>query len=88
MKYYRFWQEIRKKLVLKLDLVLLIVVDHEGSSPGKRGFKMLLDNEGSTIGTIGGGIMEAKILTKAKLLLNEKVHSNQIIHKYIIQKES
>ncbi|MCE7736865.1 MAG: hypothetical protein GPJ54_18420 [Candidatus Heimdallarchaeota archaeon] len=79
MKYYHFWQEIRRKLVSKLDIILLIVGNHEGSSPGKQGFKMLLDENGDRIGTIGGGIMEANILDLAKTILESKDHDNRII---------
>lgn len=79
MKYYHFWQEIRKRLISKLDVILLIVGNHEGSSPGKQGFKMLLDGNGDTIGTIGGGIMEANILELAKSILEGKDHDNRLI---------
>ncbi len=82
MKYYRFWLIVRKKLISKLEIILLIVGNHEGSSPGKQGFKMLLDSSGDKIGTIGGGIMEVKILETAKSMLENKTQNNQIITQF------
>lgn len=54
--------------------MLLYVLRSEGSSPGRRGFKMAVSAGNDFTGTIGGGIMEFKLVEKAKTLLqqNEK----------------
>ncbi|OLS20170.1 MAG: hypothetical protein HeimC2_38600 [Candidatus Heimdallarchaeota archaeon LC_2] len=89
MKYYQFWQEIKKKLVSNLDIILMIVGNHEGSSPGKQGFKMFLDSKGGRMGTIGGGIMEAKILEKAKSIIeNNKSHRHNLLIEQVHNKKA
>jgi xanthine dehydrogenase accessory factor len=44
---------------------LVTVVETKGSSPGKLGFKMLVDLQGNTVGTIGGGLVEATAIKEA-----------------------
>lgn len=66
-----FWSDIKKLLEQYSQLMLLVVLTNEGSSPGKQGFKMAVTADGSMIGTIGGGIMEQKLVELAKKLLEE-----------------
>ena len=68
------WKFILGKLAAEQTVMLLYVLDSEGSSPGRSGFKMAVAADGSISGTIGGGIMEHKLVEKAKdmLLKNEK----------------
>ena len=47
----------------------MYVVDSEGSSPGRRGFKMAVAADGDMSGTIGGGIMEHKFVERSKSIL-------------------
>ena len=42
--------------------VLMTVIEKKGSSPGKTGSRMFLDDEGSSCGTIGGGSLEHQAL--------------------------
>ncbi|HUK29464.1 MAG TPA: XdhC family protein, partial [Candidatus Acidoferrales bacterium] len=44
---------------------LATVVNAESGAPGKTGFRMLVHQDGSTIGTVGGGIVEAKVRDEA-----------------------
>ncbi len=67
------WKFIEGKLQNAVAVVLLWVLESEGSSPGRRGFKMAVATDTSFIGTIGGGIMEHKLVEKAKYLLAEGV---------------
>lgn len=58
------------KLLLKMmereePAALVTVVETKGSSPGKPGFKMLVDLQGNTVGTIGGGLVEATAINEA-----------------------
>lgn len=52
-------------------IMLLLVVKSVGSSPGRKGFKMAVAADDSFFGTIGGGIMEFKLVEKAKSLLQQ-----------------
>lgn len=63
------WEFIVEKLTASKKMMLLVVVESEGSSPGRQGFKMAVDEDGGIFGTIGGGIMEHKLVEKAKTLL-------------------
>ena len=63
------WNFIQNKLQHNINVMLLFVVESKGSSPGRKGFKMAVANDDSFCGTIGGGIMEFKLVEKAKSLL-------------------
>lgn len=52
--------------------VLCTIITRKGSTPRGAGTKMLLFQDGSSIGTIGGGCAEADIRGKSILLMNEK----------------
>jgi xanthine dehydrogenase accessory factor len=67
------WKFIADKLAAAQTVIMLYVLDSEGSSPGRSGFKMAVTSDGTICGTIGGGIMEHKLVEKAKdmLLKNE-----------------
>lgn len=68
------WHFISRKLNEGIDVELLYVLESQGSSPGRKGFKMAVAADGTICGTIGGGIMEHKLVEKAKtmLLQNER----------------
>ncbi len=61
MNELKFWKNILNELNNNKRLVLLIVADASFSSPGKQGFKMLVTEDGTIYGTIGGGIMEKEM---------------------------
>ncbi len=84
------WKFIKTKLDASVDVQLMYVLESEGSSPGRQGFKMAVAADGSFCGTIGGGIMEYKLVEKVKAMLaknetnvllmrqhHDKEHSNQ-----------
>jgi xanthine dehydrogenase accessory factor len=50
-------------------MVLLTVVESRGFTPRKPGTHMLLDADGATVGTIGGGAIEHEALTEGAALL-------------------
>ncbi len=68
--------EIWKNIVTHLErgqkVILLLVVTHHGSSPGKQGFKMIVAEDGTLYGSIGGGRTEFNLVEEAKNLLKEK----------------
>ena len=69
------WHYILSKLSSNINTYLLCVVKSEGSSPGRAGFKMAVAADGSFCGTVGGGVMEFKMVEKVKDLLDRQIHS-------------
>lgn len=65
------WNFILDKISALQDVMLLHVLESEGSSPGRQGFKMAVAADGTFFGTIGGGIMEHKLVEKAKSMLQQ-----------------
>jgi len=47
-------------------IAIAVVVEAVGSTPQKSGAKMLLFEDGSIFGTVGGGLIEAMVIEKAK----------------------
>ena len=50
--------------------VLAMIVEKNGEAPRRPGTKMLVREDGSTLGTVGGGYAEARILKAAREMLN------------------
>ncbi|MGB0523919.1 MAG: XdhC family protein [Flammeovirgaceae bacterium] len=61
-----FWKKLLAELSTGNRVVLLYVIDSSGSSPGRQGFKMLVSESGFLWGSIGGGIMEFKLVEWCK----------------------
>ena len=76
------WEFINNKLAAGINVMLLYVLDSEGSSPGRQGFKMAVTAEGDLCGTIGGGIMEFKLVEKARSLLQSGVKDIELIEQF------
>ena len=68
------WKFIKEKLENKQKAILIVVIERIGSSPGKTGYKMLVAEDGSLEGSIGGGVMEVKMVDTARLMLSESVN--------------
>lgn len=64
------WQLIHKSLRQNQPVMLLYVLESNGSSPGRQGFMMAVNAVGEMAGSIGGGIMEYKFVEMAKEKLN------------------
>ena len=71
LQLMNIWNFIENKLQHDQKIMLLLVVESKGSSPGRQGFKMAVADDDSFCGTIGGGIMEFKMVEKAKSLLQQ-----------------
>ena len=67
----KIWRFIKDKLEKNISVVLLYVLDSKGSSPGRQGFKMAVANDHEIFGTIGGGIMEHKLVELSKSALQK-----------------
>jgi xanthine dehydrogenase accessory factor len=70
-KELAFWTFIEGKIKSKIPIAILQVVESIGSSPGRQGFKMAVDTEGCIMGSIGGGIMEFKLVEYIKVCLKK-----------------
>ncbi|GGG53237.1 XdhC family protein [Hymenobacter glacieicola] len=62
------WEYAAACLREQVGVALLCVLDSQGSSPGRQGFKMAVTAD-TLVGSIGGGIMEHKFVELARTLL-------------------
>lgn len=76
------WELISKSLRQNIPVMLLYVLESHGSSPGRRGFFMAVNQSGEMAGTIGGGIMEHKFAEMAKEQLGQFATSYSIHAQY------
>lgn len=68
--------------------MLLVVAESSGSSPGRQGFKMIVA-ENDLRGSIGGGVMETRLVEQAKFeIRNSKFKNNASIVEQVHQKNS
>lgn len=84
-KQLSIWQFIHQNLQQNIAVMLLYVLQSEGSSPGRQGFFMAVSENGDMAGSIGGGVMEHKFVTLAKTqlqaaTLNKTVSLKKQIH--------
>ncbi len=66
MNQVGFWSFIEEELLNHRPVVLLLVIAHEGSTPGKTGFKMAVAQDGRLCGSIGGGAVEYDLAESIK----------------------
>jgi len=64
-----FYRKVLQTLLSDRAAVIMVVISSSGSSPGRQGFLMMVTRE-SMSGTIGGGMMEHKLVELSKDLLN------------------
>lgn len=64
--------EVSKLLESGTDVVLVMIVESSGSTPRRRGAKMLVTGLGRVYGTIGGGRVEYVSIQKAQQVLKER----------------
>jgi len=69
------WKFIAGELERNTPVMLMVVGESEGSSPGRAGFKMAISKNGQLIGSIGGGVMEVKLVELGKKMLQ---HSSRV----------
>jgi xanthine dehydrogenase accessory factor len=67
-----FWQQLLTQLQQHKKVYLLTVIQNYGSSPGRKGFKMLVADDGFIFGSVGGGIMEFTLVEEVKELLQKE----------------
>jgi xanthine dehydrogenase accessory factor len=82
------WHFIESKSEQDIGVLLMVVVQSEGSSPGRQGFMMGVARDGDFTGTIGGGIMEHKLVEKAKAILAKELFSISLTWQYHDKKKA
>src|SRR5712671_4411395 len=70
-KELELWQFIAGRLMKSDPVMLLVVAESAGSSPGRAGYKMAVAADGELVGSIGGGVMEVRLVEQAKAYLSE-----------------
>ncbi|MGB7202280.1 MAG: XdhC family protein [Pyrinomonadaceae bacterium] len=70
-KDLELWHFIASRLKNDERVMLLVVADSHGSSPGRAGYKMAVVPDGELCGSIGGGVMEVQLVEQAKAILSE-----------------
>ncbi|WP_375437978.1 XdhC family protein [uncultured Hymenobacter sp.] len=79
------WQLLSDSLRRGTPAMLLYVVQSQGSSPGRQGFLMAVDAHGAMQGSVGGGIMEHKLVQLAREQLTQPVPASSL-HRQIHSK--
>ena len=70
-KELELWHFIATRLGRGEIVMLLVVAESSGSSPGRQGYKMAVGADGELIGSIGGGLMEVNLVDQSRKLLSE-----------------
>ena len=87
-KELEIWQFAAEKLKRNEPVMLLIVAESSGSSPGRQGFKMVVAKD-DLIGSIGGGVMEVRLVEQARLdIKDSELKAGSQIIKQIHRKNS
>lgn len=71
MKEIDLWKFINDKLNTGLKIILMVVAESSKSSPGRAGFKMAVSSDNEFAGTIGGGIMEHRLIEECSGYLKD-----------------
>jgi len=69
-KEMELWQFVAARLKQNKSVMLLVVAESSGSSPGRAGFKMAVA-EDDLRGSIGGGVMEVNLVEQAKVRIQD-----------------
>ncbi len=64
-KELEIWQFAAERLKQNESVMLLVVAQSSGSSPGRQGFKMVIAKD-EICGSIGGGVMEVRLVEQAR----------------------
>ncbi|MCR4417110.1 MAG: XdhC/CoxI family protein [Ignavibacteria bacterium] len=59
------FEKISELVKQNKPFVLTTIVKTEGSTPGKLGFRMIVEDENKTFGTVGGGEIEREVIFEA-----------------------
>jgi xanthine dehydrogenase accessory factor len=70
-KEIELWNFVADRLRAGRHVILLVVATSSGSSPGREGYKMAVSGDGQLCGSIGGGVMEMRLVDQARAILSE-----------------
>jgi xanthine dehydrogenase accessory factor len=76
------WEFIQSALSETNPVMLIVVLDSQGSSPGRQGFMLAVSLDGKFHGTIGGGVMEFKLVELAKTMLSKSQNKIELKIQY------
>ncbi len=79
------WIRIYEQVKAGKKCCLLLIIESIGSSPGRQGFKMLVQEDGDIFGSIGGGVMEHAIVEEARGLLMQATLPKHYIKRQVHQ---
>ncbi|MFA5810590.1 MAG: XdhC family protein [Thermoleophilia bacterium] len=65
------YQSLKDVLAKNEPAVMVTIVETRGSVPRKAGARMLVKQDGSTVGTVGGGSVEHAIKARAMTIIRE-----------------
>jgi xanthine dehydrogenase accessory factor len=65
------WQFVADRLKQGRPVMLLVVAESSGSSPGRQGYKMAVGDDGELWGSIGGGVMEVGLVELSRKILHD-----------------
>jgi len=71
-----FWKSVKNLAEAGKRAVLTVVFDAKESTPGKQGFKMIVDEDGGIKGSIGGGVMEHEVIKECLEILGRPAAEN------------
>jgi xanthine dehydrogenase accessory factor len=72
------WQFIADRIGRNESVMLLVVAESSGSSPGRQGYKMAVSSDGELCGSIGGGVMEVNLVDGTRTLLSSSPQSGEM----------
>ena len=78
-----FWERVHGHLDAGSRVFVACVAEHTRGSPGTTGAKLLVAESGELFGTIGGGVMEHRLVEQARALLqcdNYRPRKQTLIH--------
>lgn len=78
MTIIAFWRAVSARLAAGEPVFVALVVANTRGSPGTLGARALVDRQGHMQGTIGGGVMEANVLTQAREALTQAAYTPRI----------
>ncbi len=70
-KESELWHFVATRLRNGESVMLLVVAESSGSSPGRAGYKMAVAADGDLCGSIGGGVMEVNLVEQSRKFLSE-----------------
>jgi len=69
-------KKVCKLLENNTRFVIATIISHEGSTPRISGTKMIITGDGKIAGTIGGGLLEARVMEKAMDIISDNGFSS------------